>query len=264
MQLREFEELAGEYWAEIPDDYKHGIDGVRVLRRAKSHDELPEVWTLGECVTEAYPSDFGGPETTRSAIVLYHGSFAKLSDQDDGFDWEDELWETITHELRHHLESLADEDALEEVDYAADENFKRQDGASFDPFFHRSGEPVDAAEMPVLSLNDAPVERLRAWRVEGDWFFELTVAADRTARARALLAWAGARHAFELPAPTDDVTFVVLGPGFEPAALPGRRVDEVVLVLVRRASAWRATLDALRGRTPSVAQIEVDVETDGT
>ncbi|HEX6588672.1 MAG TPA: metallopeptidase family protein, partial [Longimicrobiales bacterium] len=173
MNLRSFEELAEEYWAEIPDDYKHGVDGVRVLRGTKAHDELPDVWTMGECVTEAFPSEFGSAETTRSAIVLYHGSFEKLADQDDAFDWEDELWETITHELRHHLESLAAEDALEDVDYAADENFKRQDGAPFDPFFYRSGEPVEAEFLPALRIDVAPVP-LSAWRVEGAWFFETT------------------------------------------------------------------------------------------
>ena len=261
MKLREFEELAAEYWAEIPDDYKHGIDGVRVLRRAKAHDELPEVWTMGECVTEAYPSDFGGPETTRSAIVLYHGSFANVAHQDDAFDWEDELWETITHELRHHLESLAAEDALEEVDYAADENFKRQDGAPFDPFFHRSGEPVDRADTPSLTLDGAGVEVI-ARRVEGDWFFELPPTA--VLRGRAVLEWAGARHAFDLPETSADVTFVVLGAGFEPAAEDRHRVDEVALVLVRRVSGWRAALDALRGRKPTVEEIEVHVETSAT
>lgn len=264
MKLREFEALAAEYWAEIPDDYKHGIDRVRVLPRAKPHDELPEVWTLGECVTEAYPSDFGGPETTRSAIVLYHGSFSRLADQDEAFDWEDELWETITHELRHHLESLAAEDALEDVDYAADENFKRQDGAPFDPFFHRSGEPVDSEDTPELIIDGSLVSDLACRRVEGDWFFEVTRPADAAPHGRAVLEWVGARHAFELPVTTSDVTFVLLGAGFEPEPVSGHRVDEVAIVLVRRASPWRAALDALRGRMPTVEEIEVEVETSRT
>ena len=99
MKPREFERLALAYWEEIPERFKEGIDGVRVLRRSKPHDELPDVYTLGECVTEAYPSDFGGPETIRSAVVLYHGSFAALSELDPDFDWKEELWETLTHEL---------------------------------------------------------------------------------------------------------------------------------------------------------------------
>ena len=261
MNLRAFEELAEEYWAEIPDDYKHGVDGVRVLRLAKAHDELPDVWTMGECVTEAFPSDFGGPETTRSAIVLYHGSFAKLAQQDVAFDWEDELWETITHELQHHLESLAGEDALEDVDYAADENFKRQDGAPFDPTFYRAG--IDAGEVaPFFRIEgDAEPVALLTWRVETDWFFELEFPESRPPSGRVVLDWLGAHHAFILPQPTADVTFVVLADGFEPAPHPEHHVDEVCLVLVRRPSLWRGALDALLGRTPSVDQIEVTVGT---
>ena len=87
---------------------------------------LPDVYTLGECVTESYPSDFGGPETTRSVVVLYYGSFFRVSRQDDAFDWEVELWETLTHELQHHLESLAADDSLIDMDYAADENYRRE------------------------------------------------------------------------------------------------------------------------------------------
>ena len=63
-------------------------------------------------------------------------------DQPD-FDWEGELWETLTHELQHHLESLADEDALEAMDYAVDESFKRERGEPFDPWYFQWGEPLD-------------------------------------------------------------------------------------------------------------------------
>ncbi|HUF14062.1 MAG TPA: hypothetical protein VMN78_13240 [Longimicrobiales bacterium] len=267
MRHREFEELAFAHWHRIPEEYKQGVDGVRVLRRSKAHDELPDVYTLGECVTEAYPSDYGGPDTTRSAVVLYWGSFAALAELDADFDWEDELWETLTHELRHHLESLAAEDALEDVDYAADENFKRYEGEPFDPFFHRSGEPAPAEERPRVvigpasSVPAAARPMLPAWRVETDWFFELEWSAARPPSGPVVLEWLGARHAFELPEPEAAVTFVALTGGFTAAAPSGRRVDDVTLVLVRRTSAWRAMLDALRGRTLAVAEIEVDVTT---
>lgn len=268
MRHREFEELAFAHWDRIPEEYKQGIDGVRVLRRSKAHDELPDVYTLGECVTEAYPSDYGGPDTTRSAVVLYWGSFSALAELDPDFDWEDELWETLTHELRHHLESLAAEDALEDVDYAADENFKRYEGEPFDPFFHRNGEPAPAEERPRVLLGsasstapDAARPMLPAWRVETDWFFELEWSAAWPPSGPVVLEWLGARHAFELPEPEAAVTFVALSGGFTAAAPSGRRVDDVTLVLVRRTSAWRAVLDALRGRTPAIAEIEVDVTT---
>ena len=261
MRLREFEQLAREYWEEIPEEYKHGVDGVRVLRRAQAHDDLPDVYTMGECLTETYPSDFGGPETTRSAVVLYHGSFAALAELDAEFDWENELWETLTHELQHHLESLADEDALEDVDYAADENFKRYEGLPFDPSFYRAG--TGTTERAYLGFEGAaaPVP-LGSWRVEADWFFELVYASDRPPSGRASFEWAGARHAFELPLARADVTFVVLGEGFDPNPHEDHAIDEVCIVLVRKAGLVRGALQALLGGAPSVDQVEVAVTTE--
>src|SRR5690606_31032800 len=161
MKFDEFEALAWRYWDEIPEEYKEGVDGLIVERSAQPHPTLPDIYTLGECVTEAYPSEWGGPETTRSAVVLYYGSFWRLSRLDPEFDWDEELWETLTHELKQHLEWLADEDALEEVDYAVDENFKRAHGEPFDPFFYRSGEEVADG----------------VWKVERDYFIEREIAA---------------------------------------------------------------------------------------
>lgn len=103
------------------------------------HPSLQDVYTLGECITDQYPSDVGGPGTTRSSVVLYYGSFFRLSRTGAEFDWNKEVWETLTHELQHHLESLADDDSLVEMDYAANENFKRYGGEAFDPFFFRRG-----------------------------------------------------------------------------------------------------------------------------
>ena len=59
---------------------------------------------------------------------LYYGSFRELARLDEDFDWEAELWETLTHEVRHHRESTAGEDALEDLDWAEDENFRRRAG----------------------------------------------------------------------------------------------------------------------------------------
>jgi hypothetical protein len=133
MKFDEFERHARQVFEEIPDTYKAGIDGLEVSREAVPHPTLPDVFTLGVCHTEEHLSSYGSPETTRSFIVLYWGSFRGLAARDPEFDWEHETWETLTHELRHHLESLAGDDALEDVDYAADELFNRQEGLEFDP-----------------------------------------------------------------------------------------------------------------------------------
>ncbi len=83
-----------------------------------------------------------GLEGVQSLIVLYHGSFLALSRLQQGFDWRKEAWETLTHELRHHLEWRARAPDLEEFDWAVEQNFARQDGEPFDPVFYLQGESI--------------------------------------------------------------------------------------------------------------------------
>ena len=73
------------------------------------------------------PEDFLGsnPGLGRH-IALYYGSFERIAEDDPEFDWEEELWETITHELRHHVESLAGDVSLIEEDRQRQETFKRE------------------------------------------------------------------------------------------------------------------------------------------
>jgi len=241
VRFQDFEELAWRDWQRIPESYKAGIDGLSVVRAAQPHPGLDDVWTLGECVTEAYPSDFGGPDTIRSAVVLYWGSFRNVADQDPDFDWEHEVWETLTHELRHHLEALADEDALGDVDYAADENFRRWEGGDFDPWFFQRGDRVPAAEGPALEELESVV-----WRVENDWFVEAgwTGTAPPT---RLTLRWADRRWSLEVPEDVGDVAFLTLDEGFEPPDTDAP-VDLVEVVLVRRVGLLERLARVLRGR----------------
>lgn len=238
MQYEEFERRAWRDWERIPDEYRQGIDGLIVERHAQPHPSLPDVYTLGECATESYPSDFGGPDTVRSAIVLYYGSFLRLSRLDPDFDWDAELWETLTHELQHHLESLAADDSLIDMDYAADENFKRGQGRPFDPTFYRYGEPVDGA-----------------FRVEDEYFVE--VEDEATAAAGALrFDWAGERYRLEPSRPRDsrgagaDFTFIEVAGGV-------REMPAALHVVVVARPGWRDTLRSLFGRrAPRVAHYD--------
>ncbi len=142
MDFDTFSRKAHEAFLEIPETFREGVDGLTIRAERVPHPTLPDVYTLGQCLTESYPSDWSGPDTLRSVVVLFHGSFRALAVQDPGFDWEDELWETLTHELRHHLESLAREDDLEGVDYAVEEAFHRAQGQEFDPFYYQQGMEV--------------------------------------------------------------------------------------------------------------------------
>jgi hypothetical protein len=199
MRFSDFERTARAVWDEIPDAYRQGVAGLIVDRSTVSQDDHPDVFTLGECVTEEYPSQYGGPETTRSAVVLYYGSFREVAEEADDFDWEAEIHETIMHELQHHLESLATEDALEDVDYAVDENFKRLEGGVFDPLFFRAGEPI-AAPGPAS-----------AYQVEVDVFVQVLTRSREPVTFG--FEWSDTRYRVNLPAAAADVTYVLLENG---------------------------------------------------
>ena len=69
------------------------------------------------------PSAFRGFEGLGRHIALYYGSFLQVAGP--GFDWEGEVWETLLHELRHHLESLAGRDDLVREDLRRLAAFRR-------------------------------------------------------------------------------------------------------------------------------------------
>jgi hypothetical protein len=223
-----FEQLAGEEWERIPAEYKAGVDGLTIERKARPHPDLPDIYTLGECVTEAYPSDFGGPDTIRSSVVLYYGSFLRLSRLDETFDWRAELWETLTHELQHHLESLAADDTLTDVDYALDEEFKRREGQAFDPAFYRAGE----------ALGDG------WYRLEDMLYLERI--AENIGEVRFDLA--GQEYAVTVPEVRDDVTFLDITGGLPEDAPP------LTVVLVKRAGAGSLIKRLFRSGSRSVAE----------
>ena len=241
MKFAQFEARAHEMFRSIPPQYREGVDGLEVSRAAVPHPTLPEVFTLGECKSEYYPSEFGGAGEVRSVVALYHGSFVELSRREEEWDWEGELWETITHEVQHHLESLASDDALEVRDYAEDQNFARREGEPFDPFFYRSGMRLERD----------------VYEVDGDLFLERTVdPAEFAAAAELPVEWGGASYRVARPERLGDVHYLYLD---GVAAGPG----EMALVLVRR----RSLLDWVRGllsRAPlEVLSTEAEVEAGG-
>jgi hypothetical protein len=132
-----FARAAGEMWDEIPPETRQGIEAVTVVTEALPHPEFADVFTLGECVTEVWPGSFGEGEAS-SELVLYYGSFVELAHSDPEFDWADELWETILHELLHHREAAAGESALDDLDWAEEQNRLRLSREPFDPAFYRA------------------------------------------------------------------------------------------------------------------------------
>lgn len=227
MDFESFSRRARELFETIPDEFRRGVDGLTVRAEAQPHPTLAHVYTLGQCLTEFFPSDWTGPETTRSVVVLFHGSFQALSGLNPKFDWEGELWETLTHELRHHLESLAHEDALEGVDYALDEAYRRAEGEEFDPFYYQAGE-----------------EKAKGlYQVEYDFFIEQVWTAEQfEAAAEVRFSWHGEEWRIPRPEVLGDIHYVwIAGLDVGPGSL------QVVLV---RSRSWKERLKGLtEGRT---------------
>jgi Zincin-like metallopeptidase len=158
MRLDDFQQMVRRLAGEVPVDFLDGIAEVVVSPRTVPHPTRPAVYTLGECVP--LPTGQGGEvDAVQSRLVLYYGSFAALARDESAFDWRGEAWETLTHELRHHLEWRARRPDLEDFDWAVEQNFARQDGEAFDPTFHLEGEPLGN----------------RTYRVEDDVFVDRVV-----------------------------------------------------------------------------------------
>jgi hypothetical protein len=225
MRLSDFESLVRRIAGEVPSEFLQGVAEIAVSPRVVPHPDRADIYTLGECIPLP-TSDTASSEGIQSRIVLYHGSFAALAGLHDGFDWREEAWETLTHELRHHLEWRARAPALEAFDHAVEQNFARQDGEPFDPLFYLDGEPAGE----------------NAFRVEDDVFLDRLVAEPPAAAA---IQWRGRSYRVDLPAGVALPAFLILEGIAEPP--PG----DLVLVL-RRKPGLR---DLLKSRPPSQATV---------
>jgi hypothetical protein len=180
MRLADFEQMVRRLCQEVPAEFFEGIAEVVVSPRAVPHPDRQEIFTLGECIP--LPVQIGsGLEGIQSNVVLYHGSFAALARLQDGLDWRQEAWETLTHELRHHLEWRAHSPDLEDFDWAVEHNFARQDQEFFDPTFFLSGQ----------------------LQSDGNYWIDDDVFIDRIIRSlppRVTFPWRGRQYDVDLPA----------------------------------------------------------------
>jgi hypothetical protein len=160
--------------------------------------------------------------------VLYHGSFQSLAAMAEDFDWREEAWETLAHEVRHHVEWKARAPGLEAYDDAAEANYARQDGEPFDPHFYRAGE---------LRIDGA-------FQVDDDVFIERRVPACPD---RVTFRWQGREYELAVPEDASLPAFLTVEGAAEPPS------GELVLVLARRSS-WR---DLLRAPRPFPAVVHV-------
>ena len=213
MNVGRFQAEAARMFEEIPEAFRAGVVELVVETGAPEHPGLPEIWTMGECITEEWPDGTGGLADTQSRIVLYHGSFRNIARDDPAFDWDAELWETIVHELLHHREAAAAESGLDAFDWAVDQNFLRHAGEPFDPDFYR----------------EVPADADGAVRLEGETFLEAHPDPGATSVE---FGWRDHRYAVRIP-PDVDRAFVRV------RNLAGGRLWVVVR---RRITWWRRLL----------------------
>jgi hypothetical protein len=208
MRRADFEAMVRRLAEEVPAQFFDGVAEVVVSPRRVPHPGRPGVYTLGECVPVP-TGETGSGEGVQSRIVLYHGSFQALAREDPAFDWREEAWETLTHELRHHVEWRARAPDLEAYDRAVERNFARHEGEPFDSLFHLDGEQV------------AP----GVYEVDGDYFLDRVV---RAVPAAVDLEWHGTVYRGAPPAGTTLPAFLVIEGVAEPP--PG----QLVIVLRRK------------------------------
>jgi len=126
MTFQAFKKTVAEMVDEIPEEFLEGLQGVHVLEEERLEPDFEDVYRLGEYLDPG-PEDFlGAGEGLGRHVALYYGSFVRVAEGDPDFDWEEEVWETLTHELRHHVESLAGDVSLIEEDRRRDEAFRER------------------------------------------------------------------------------------------------------------------------------------------
>lgn len=127
MTFAAFRAMVEEMVEEIPVTFMRDLQGVHVIEEAMPEEGYVDVWRLGEYLDPGPENFLGAGEGLGRHVALYYGSFVEVADGDPGFDWEDEAWETLTHELRHHVESLAGDGRLIGQDLADARDFPREE-----------------------------------------------------------------------------------------------------------------------------------------
>lgn len=113
LSLDQFESLATAMIDEIPQRLCKDLNGgFLLLPRAKKDGEF---YIMGEYVEDGVMG---------CSIILYYGSFVGSLENGTREEWEEELKDTILHELRHHLELMAGVDDLAREEMAELEAWK--------------------------------------------------------------------------------------------------------------------------------------------
>ena len=122
-------EQAGDLLDELAESFPEALfdglnGGVNLQEDAVPDQEFPkgQVYILGE-----YCNDLLG-----RYINLYYGSFAAMAENEDWTeeDWKQELQQTLSHELTHHMEGRSGLHALDDKDEAEMASWQEEYGES--------------------------------------------------------------------------------------------------------------------------------------
>lgn len=142
MDLATFQRRSGELWNSIPAHFREGVTALIVEPGTFNMGRRADDYVLGLCEPDGAIAAIPGAPLC-SIIRIFYGTFVDAALGDPEFDWDGELWETIRHELQHHLEHRAGVDHLgleDEVEIALD---RWLDGEEVDPHFYRQGTQLD-------------------------------------------------------------------------------------------------------------------------
>lgn len=107
ISIDEMNEILNELAEDIPPDLFKGLNGGIILLPETQLDEQSidnDLYVLGSYICSHELGCY---------IAIYYGSFVQLFSDLSRDELRAELWETLKHELRHHVESLAGERDLE-------------------------------------------------------------------------------------------------------------------------------------------------------
>lgn len=133
---------AKELFAAIPAEFTDGVEDVVLARGIARHPQIGDVVTLGECEPSPTVTITGGDDV-RSIVHLYYGSFVDLARNDPSFDFDDELKETIEHEVQHHVEDKAGRRGLIDEDELFDAHARFRADMEVEAGWYRRGRVIE-------------------------------------------------------------------------------------------------------------------------
>lgn len=120
MQYETFEAIFHEALEEFPAEFLHGITGIFCRREAKRDPDVPGMLRLGEYIRD--------PHGMGDHVAIYYGSFLRVYGPLPRDEMRKRVFDTIGHEILHHLEHRAGIDDLGDEDRRYLDDCKRRMG----------------------------------------------------------------------------------------------------------------------------------------